>query len=142
MQPNLPLEDALQLVHLYAERGSPKFEKAALARHYERSLARHAAHRGDFTASEEEPAPLGERLVVEALEPVGPVAVIRRWVLAVAVPAHSAAGICLAARDVTVLASRDGPPTAARRAAHVRVRLAPPHHHGDYAFAAVKLLRF
>jgi hypothetical protein len=28
--PNLPLEDALQLVHLYAERGSPKFEQAAL----------------------------------------------------------------------------------------------------------------
>ena len=28
--PNLPLEDALQLVHLYAERGSPKFERAAL----------------------------------------------------------------------------------------------------------------
>ena len=28
--PDLPLEDALQLVHLYAERGSPKFEKAAL----------------------------------------------------------------------------------------------------------------
>lgn len=28
--PNLPLEDALQLVHLYAERGSPKFEKATL----------------------------------------------------------------------------------------------------------------
>ena len=27
---NLPLEDALQLVHLYAERGSPKYEKAAL----------------------------------------------------------------------------------------------------------------
>jgi hypothetical protein len=27
--PNLPLEDALQLVHLYAERGSPKFESAA-----------------------------------------------------------------------------------------------------------------
>ena len=27
--PNLPLEDALQLVHLYAERGSPKFERAA-----------------------------------------------------------------------------------------------------------------
>jgi hypothetical protein len=24
--PNLPLENALQLVHLYAERGSPKFE--------------------------------------------------------------------------------------------------------------------
>jgi hypothetical protein len=28
--PNLPLEDALQLVHLYAERGSPKFEKAVM----------------------------------------------------------------------------------------------------------------
>ena len=28
--PNLPLEDALQLVHLYAERGSPKFERAAM----------------------------------------------------------------------------------------------------------------
>jgi hypothetical protein len=27
---NLPLENALQLVHLYAERGSPKFEKAAM----------------------------------------------------------------------------------------------------------------
>jgi hypothetical protein len=26
---NLPLEDALQLVHLYAERGSPKYERAA-----------------------------------------------------------------------------------------------------------------
>jgi hypothetical protein len=28
--PNLPVEDALQLVHLYAERGSPKYERAAL----------------------------------------------------------------------------------------------------------------
>ncbi len=28
--PNLPLEDALQLVHLYAARGSPKYERAAL----------------------------------------------------------------------------------------------------------------
>jgi hypothetical protein len=27
--PNLALEDALQLVHLYAERGSPKFDPAA-----------------------------------------------------------------------------------------------------------------
>ena len=27
---NLPLEDALMLVHLYAERGSPKSEKAAM----------------------------------------------------------------------------------------------------------------
>jgi len=28
--PNMALEDALQLVHLYAERGSPKYEKAAM----------------------------------------------------------------------------------------------------------------
>jgi hypothetical protein len=28
--PNLPLEDALQLVHLYAGRGSPKYERAAM----------------------------------------------------------------------------------------------------------------
>ena len=28
--PDLPLEDALQLVHLYAERGSPQYEKAAM----------------------------------------------------------------------------------------------------------------
>jgi hypothetical protein len=28
--PNLPLEDALQLVRLYGERGSPKYEKAAM----------------------------------------------------------------------------------------------------------------
>ena len=28
--PNLSLEDALQLVHLYSERASPKFEKAAM----------------------------------------------------------------------------------------------------------------
>jgi hypothetical protein len=35
--PNLPLEDALQLVHLYGERGSPKYERAAL-RWLERSL--------------------------------------------------------------------------------------------------------
>jgi hypothetical protein len=34
--PNLPLEDLLQLVHLYAERGSPKYEKAAM-----RSLERY-----------------------------------------------------------------------------------------------------
>ncbi len=30
--PNLPLEDALQLVKLYAERGSPKYEKARCGR--------------------------------------------------------------------------------------------------------------
>jgi hypothetical protein len=36
--PNLSLEDALQLVRLYADRGSPKFERAAL-RWLERYLA-------------------------------------------------------------------------------------------------------
>jgi hypothetical protein len=36
--PNLSLDDALQLVHLYAERGSPKYERAAL-RWLERYLA-------------------------------------------------------------------------------------------------------
>lgn len=36
--PNLPLDDALQLVHLYAERDSPKYERAAL-----RWLARYLA---------------------------------------------------------------------------------------------------
>ncbi len=36
--PNLPLEDALQLVRLYAERGSPKYERAAM-RWLERYLA-------------------------------------------------------------------------------------------------------
>jgi hypothetical protein len=36
--PELSVEDALQLVHLYAERGSPKYERAAL-RWLERYLA-------------------------------------------------------------------------------------------------------
>jgi hypothetical protein len=39
--PNLPLEDLLQLVHLYDERGSPKYERAAL-RWLERYLAESA----------------------------------------------------------------------------------------------------
>jgi len=38
--PNLPLEGALQLVHLYAERGSPKYERAAM-RWLERYLSEH-----------------------------------------------------------------------------------------------------
>jgi hypothetical protein len=38
--PNLPLEDALQLVHLYAASGSPRYEKAAL-RWLERWLPEH-----------------------------------------------------------------------------------------------------
>ena len=36
--PNLPLDDALKLVHLYADQGSPKYERAAL-RWLERYLA-------------------------------------------------------------------------------------------------------
>ena len=51
--PNLPLEDALQLVKLYAERGSPKYEKAAL-RWLERYLTEGSPrlqHFVDITAS-------------------------------------------------------------------------------------------
>jgi hypothetical protein len=51
--PNLPLEDALQLVHLYAERGSPKYEKGAL-RWLERFLTESSPrlqHFAEITAS-------------------------------------------------------------------------------------------
>ena len=51
--PNLPLEDALQLVHLYAERGSPKFERAAM-RWLERYLSEgtpRLQHFAEITAS-------------------------------------------------------------------------------------------
>ncbi len=51
--PNLPLEDALQLVHLYAERGSPKYERAAM-RWLERYLAESSPrlqHFAEVTAS-------------------------------------------------------------------------------------------
>lgn len=51
--PNLPLEDALQLVKLYAERGSPKYERAAI-RWLERYLAEHSPrlqHFAEITAS-------------------------------------------------------------------------------------------
>ena len=54
--PNLPLEDALQLVHLYAERGSPKFEKAALRwleRYVAESSPRLPALRGGHSESGE-----------------------------------------------------------------------------------------
>jgi hypothetical protein len=50
--PNLPLEDLLQLVHLYAERGSPKYEKAAM-RWLERYLTERSPrlrHFADVTA--------------------------------------------------------------------------------------------
>lgn len=44
--PNLPLEDALQLVHLYAERRSPKYERAAM-----RWLERYLIERSPSLAS-------------------------------------------------------------------------------------------
>jgi hypothetical protein len=43
--PNLPLEDALQLVHLYAERGSPKEGGAAMARALLSAVIRRAVDR-------------------------------------------------------------------------------------------------
>jgi hypothetical protein len=51
--PNLPLENALQLVHLYAERGSPKYERAAM-RWLERYLTEGAPrlrHFAEITAA-------------------------------------------------------------------------------------------
>lgn len=51
--PNLSLEDALQLVHLYAECGSPKYEKAAM-RWLERYLTERSPrlqHLAEITAS-------------------------------------------------------------------------------------------
>jgi hypothetical protein len=51
--PNLPLEDALQLVRLYAEQDSPKFEKAAM-RWLERYLSEGSPrlrHFAEITAS-------------------------------------------------------------------------------------------
>jgi hypothetical protein len=45
--PNLPLEDLLQLVHLYAERGSPKYERAAM-RLLERYLTDGSPRLGHF----------------------------------------------------------------------------------------------
>jgi len=52
--PDLPLEDLLQLVHLYAERGSPKYEKAAmrwLERYLTEGSPRLPALRGDHGES-------------------------------------------------------------------------------------------
>jgi hypothetical protein len=59
--PNLPLEDALQLVHLYAERGSPKFERAAM-RWLERYLTEGSPrlqHFAEITTSLARREPLG-----------------------------------------------------------------------------------
>lgn len=66
--PNLSLEDALQLAHLYAERGSPKFEQAALLwleRYLVESTPR-LQHFADLTASlaELEPDQASARAVV------------------------------------------------------------------------------
>jgi hypothetical protein len=53
MLPNLPLEDALQLVKLYGERGSPKYEKAARRwlRRYLTETSRRLQHFAEVTAS-------------------------------------------------------------------------------------------
>lgn len=65
--PNLPLEDALQLVHLYAERDSPKYEKAAM-RWLERYLAESSPRLRHFAEVTESLAKLERR--------VGPVVVV------------------------------------------------------------------
>ena len=59
---NLPLEDALQIVRLYAERGSPKYEKAAM-RWLERIWLR--ARRSSSTSAEDQAS-------LRKLEPAGP----------------------------------------------------------------------
>jgi hypothetical protein len=53
--PNLPLQDALQLVRLYGERGSPKFERAAL-RWLERYLTEGSPRLQHFAQVTSEPA--------------------------------------------------------------------------------------
>jgi hypothetical protein len=67
--PSLPLEDALQLVHLYAEHGSPKYERAAL-RWLERYLAEGSPrlqHFAEITASLAKREPL-DRWLIQARE--------------------------------------------------------------------------
>ena len=59
--PNRPLQDLLQLVHLYAERGSPKYERAAMARALpDRRLAT-ASALAEITASLAKREPLDRR---------------------------------------------------------------------------------
>jgi hypothetical protein len=58
--PNLSLEDALQLVHLYAERGSPKYERAAM-RWIERYLAESTPSLEGFARMVEELTALGRQ---------------------------------------------------------------------------------
>jgi hypothetical protein len=50
--PHFPLKDALQLVHLYAERGSPNYERAAM-RWLERYLAEGSSRLQHFAESRE-----------------------------------------------------------------------------------------
>jgi hypothetical protein len=58
----LSLEDALQLVHLYAERGSPKYEKAALRwlERYVTECSPRLQHFAEITASLARRGPSGE----------------------------------------------------------------------------------
>jgi hypothetical protein len=58
--PNLSLEDAYQLVHLYAERGSPKYERAAM-RWIERYLTECAPSLEGFAKAVDELAALGRQ---------------------------------------------------------------------------------
>jgi hypothetical protein len=57
--PNLALEDLLQLVHLYAERGSPKYERAAL-RWLDRYLSEGSPRLQHFAEVAADPAKLGQ----------------------------------------------------------------------------------
>jgi hypothetical protein len=62
--PNLPLEDALQLVHLYSERGWPKYERAAM-RWLKRYLTEgepRLQHSAEITASVARREPLGSAI--------------------------------------------------------------------------------
>ena len=60
--PNLSFEDALQLVHLYAERGSPKFERAAL-RWLERYLSEGSPRLAALHGDRDELGEAGARLM-------------------------------------------------------------------------------
>jgi hypothetical protein len=90
--PKLPLEDALMLVHLYAARGSPKFEKAAM-RWLERYLDEGSPSLGQF-------AKRAEELVVSA-----------SW--STAVPVRIASNVVLYGGRAYVLMRRRGFPRPA-----------------------------
>ena len=75
--PNLSLEDALMLVRLYADRGSPKFERAAM-RWLERYLAEGAPSLELFARTVAVLAELEARRGV-AGERIGALPGIREW---------------------------------------------------------------